>query len=400
MSKAHSPARKPREPKYRHYKPKGLAVVRIDGHDLYLGKYDSPESWENYYRLLTDWRLNATPPATLEPAQSPDLSVNELLLAFLDHAEQYYRRPDGTPAPEFENLKLAMRPVRQLFGSTIATAFGPKALKSIRQRMIDSGLCRRTINQRIARVVRIFKFGVENEFIPPSVHQALTAVPGLAADRSTAREGRKVGTVPDAHVDAVRPHLSRQLWAVIELQRLTGMRSGEALAMKSGEIDMTGSIWVYTPARHKTSSRGKDRRIFLGPRAQEVIRPWLRPDPREHLFSPKEAMEDFNESRRRARKTPMTPSQRARTRKSFRKKKPGEVYDTRAFNHAVRRACERAGVPRWHPHQLRHNAATRLRSELGLEVARAVLGHTSSAVTEIYAEIDSAAASEAMERMG
>ena len=86
----------------------------IDGHDLYLGKYDSPESWENYYRLLTDWRLNASPPATFELAQSPssDLSVNELLLAFLDHAERYYKRPDGTPAPELENLKLAMRPVR------------------------------------------------------------------------------------------------------------------------------------------------------------------------------------------------------------------------------------------------------------------------------------------------
>jgi hypothetical protein len=40
-------------PKYGHYKPKDLAVVRIDGHDHYLGKYGSPESWEKYHRLLT-----------------------------------------------------------------------------------------------------------------------------------------------------------------------------------------------------------------------------------------------------------------------------------------------------------------------------------------------------------
>jgi uncharacterized OB-fold protein len=32
-----------RLPKYRHYKPKTLAVVRIDGRDAYLGQYDSPE---------------------------------------------------------------------------------------------------------------------------------------------------------------------------------------------------------------------------------------------------------------------------------------------------------------------------------------------------------------------
>jgi hypothetical protein len=42
-------------PKYRHYKPKNLAVVRIDGHDHYLGKYDSAETPEKYHRLLAEW---------------------------------------------------------------------------------------------------------------------------------------------------------------------------------------------------------------------------------------------------------------------------------------------------------------------------------------------------------
>jgi site-specific recombinase XerD len=49
---------------------------------------------------------------------------------------------------------------------------------------------------------------------------------------------------------------------------------------------------------------------------------------------------------------------------------------------------------------LRHNAGTFLRKELGLEVARAVLGHSSAAVTEIYAEIDATNAAEAMEKLG
>jgi hypothetical protein len=44
-----------RTPKYRHYKPKDLAVVRIDGKDHYLGKYDSPESREKYHRLVAEW---------------------------------------------------------------------------------------------------------------------------------------------------------------------------------------------------------------------------------------------------------------------------------------------------------------------------------------------------------
>jgi hypothetical protein len=32
------------DPKYRHYKPKNLAVVRSNGKDIYLGRYNSPES--------------------------------------------------------------------------------------------------------------------------------------------------------------------------------------------------------------------------------------------------------------------------------------------------------------------------------------------------------------------
>jgi integrase len=62
--------------------------------------------------------------------------------------------------------------------------------------------------------------------------------------------------------------------------------------------------------------------------------------------------------------------------------------------------CIRAGVSPWHPHQLRHNAATAIRREFGLDVARAVLGLSTSAVTAVYAEADMEKAAEAMERLG
>jgi integrase len=55
---------------------------------------------------------------------------------------------------------------------------------------------------------------------------------------------------------------------------------------------------------------------------------------------------------------------------------------------------------RWHPHQLRHNAATQLRKEYGIEVARIILGHRSAAVTEIYAELDDEKARKVMRRIG
>jgi len=54
----------------------------------------------------------------------------------------------------------------------------------------------------------------------------------------------------------------------------------------------------------------------------------------------------------------------------------------------------------WHPHQLRHNAATAFRRKHGLEVARVLLGHKTAAITEIYAEADQQRAVEVMAKMG
>ena len=67
----------PRLPKYRHDKPKDLAVVRIDGHDHYLGRFGSEESKEKYRRLIAE-RLVA---GRVEPIRhesegdAPDLTI-------------------------------------------------------------------------------------------------------------------------------------------------------------------------------------------------------------------------------------------------------------------------------------------------------------------------------------
>lgn len=79
---------------------------------------------------------------------------------------------------------------------------------------------------------------------------------------------------------------------------------------------------------------------------------------------------------------------------------PGERYAPHAYYNAIRRGCIRAGVPPWHPHQLCHNATTAIRRDFGLDVVRAVLGHSTPAVTAVYAEADMEKAAEAMERLG
>ena len=89
--------------------------------------------------------------------------------------------------------------------------------------MIRAGNCRSEINRRVGRLVRMFKWAVSEELIPPSVYEALRTVSGPRKGRSGAREKPPVKPVAEEMVMAVKPFVSRQVWAMIELQRLTGM---------------------------------------------------------------------------------------------------------------------------------------------------------------------------------
>ena len=54
----------------------------------------------------------------------------------------------------------------------------------------------------------------------------------------------------------------------------------------------------------------------------------------------------------------------------------------------------------WHPHQLRHNYATDVRRQFGLEAAQILLGHSKADVTQIYAERDMTRAATVAEKIG
>jgi integrase len=178
---------------------------------------------------------------------------------------------------------------------------------------------------------------------------------------------------------------------MVGLQRLTAMRPGEAVIMRGCDLDTSGDVWIYSPHTHKGEHHGRGRTIYLGPRAQAVVRPWLRADPEEYLFSASEAAE---ERMARRRKRP------SKGRKARPKRAPRDHYDPESYCRAIARACKRAGVPSWHPHRIRHGTATTLRARYGLEVAQVVLGHATADVTQVYAETNRARAVEVMSKVG
>ena len=165
--------------------------------------------------------------------------------------------------------------------------------------------------------------------------------------------------------------------------------------MRSADLDTSGSIWMYTPAEHKTEHHGHDRMVYLGPRPQTVLRPFLRTELAAYLFSPKDAERD----RAASASTHRRPGQSVAPRKTARRLR--DRYDVASYRRAITRGCELAGVPCWSPNQLRHNAATRLRREYGIDVAQTILGHRlGSMVTEIYAEANVRKARQVMAQVG
>ena len=81
------------------------------------------------------------------------------------------------------------------------------------------------------------------------------------------------------------------------------------------------------------------------------------------------------------------PSQRNRA-KSDPQCVPGNRYTRYSYNRAVTRACEKAGVPKWTPNQLRHTSGQAVRDRYGLEYAQSCLGHANAKTSEIYAASD------------
>ena len=444
-----------------------ITVRLIDGrrHDILLGPFGSPESRAEYLRVLAELEANSGRyPQQENGSIVSGLTTSELCLRFWMHAENFYRLADGSPSRELDHYKYALAVLVDLYGSSLASEFGPLKLKAVRQQMIDTqkhlvrfientrtwdrwlpegrvrladdrtrpgsgiqaeaeweekwlpveilksgkALSRKVINQRIDHIRRVFKWAASEELVPAAVFEALKTVAGLRRGHPGTHDRPKVKPVPWMHVEAVLPFLAPQVAAMVQLQPLIGARETEICLMRGRDIDRSGPVWWYKidpnevpregPANlHKTAHHeGADgaaqvKMLPIGPKAQAILKPWLRENADEHLFQPREARQKMYAERRVKRQSPLWRSHlehQARKKKAKPERAPGDHYTRHSYAQAIARACKKAGVPHWHPHQLKHVCGTDVRKKFGLEASRAYMGHTKLSTAEIYAEKD------------
>ena len=430
-----------RTPKLRLHKATGQGYVELNRKRIYLGRFEAAATREKYHRLIAEWEA-----AGRQVLAAPnEITIVEIVQRFWSHAKTHYQTLDGSPTAELENFRQALRPLIYLYGSLKAKDFGPRAIKGMRQKMVESGWSRMYINRQVSRVKSVFRWATEEELIASDIFHGLSAVRGLQRGRTEAHETEPVKPVPESMILAVEPHVSKQVWALIRLQLLSGARAGELVKLRGMDLKPGENIWMAELEEHKTAHHGLARRIYFGPQAVAILKEFLQDRPlNAFLFSPAEAETERRRMLHQKRVTALSCGNRPGTnRKTKPQRQPRNRYHVGSYRRAIQRACEKAFPPpthlarrkfaglkgrRWEtskewrsrlgpggcqelktwvelhvfsPGALRHNAATRLRHEWGIEITQCVLGHRlGSTITEIYAEANIAKAIEVLQKVG
>jgi integrase len=409
-----------KSPAYRLHKPTGQAVVTLADprtgvrRDHYLGRHGTAESHARYAELLRQYQdagqvVDAKPrPRSDVPAAD---TVGGLILDYWKAEKARFGIGDDDKLTgSLFAKRSALRACRQVCGRLPVDEFGPKRLQEVRDAIAEQGLTRTTVNAYIRSIIGAFKWGVAEERVRSEVVNSLACVRPLRRGEKALPEGQKVKPVPLEMVDAVQPFVADQVWALIQLQILTGARPGELVGIRPCDIDQDGELWRYRPEQHKTAWRERSRVITFGPKAQAILAPFIEGRADDAcLFSPKEAeaarRAKQHESRKSHASTNKSRDLRRQTEGRSGSTRAGEHYTTDSYRKAIERACVKAfplpdGLDDedaeqwrrehcWTPHRLRHNAATLISHEYDVTRAKLVLDHSSAELTDaIYAERD------------
>lgn len=295
------------------------------------------------------------------------LTIAQLIEAYLDHMRKNRRKPStGAGTRTWKNIRSATRPLYAATHSTCGeplaampvTALTRAELKRLQRQLADSGrMTRRSVNDAINWVRTMYRWAADEELVPEDTALRLTLVKPLQLGKTSAREARRVRSVPLAQVEATCLYASPKLATMIWVAWHTGMRPGEVCGMRRGELDTSGAVWVYRPRSHKTEHYGCERVVLILPKAREALEAWMArlPAGADVLF----------EGVERGILT-------------------GQPMRQQSFYNSVRRLNKANGLDHWWPNQLRHAFATRVEREWGKKTASLLLGHTNEKTTDVY----------------
>lgn len=391
-------------PKLCRHKATGRAYARVDGRHVYFGQWGTEAAVERYRRLVAEHASGTNEPAARRDRVEEELTVAGLVVRywrFIENSGRYTK--NGEPTSERERVRGALDELLALYSSTPVAEFGPRKLVALREAMMTgpTGLRRSrvTVNGQVSRIRRLFRWGVEREFVPPTVAHGLACVAGIRrGEMATVSETSPVRPVAAEIALKAAEAAPPTIAAMIRLQLSTGMRPGEVCILRTMDVDTSGEVWIYKPSSHKTESHGIERVIPIGPAGQAALEPLLRPEePSSFVFTPERAEEERHAWQRREAMARYGDRARPNRRRDEERRAKVVVefadrYDSSSYRKAIAHACRAAGVEPFGPNRLRHTALTEARRRAGLDTAQVLGGHTDAKTTQRYAEVLPAAA--------
>ena len=328
------------------------------------------------------------------------VTIGELVAKYLKWLEEYsLPMRDGRPSPDVQRARRAGK-FLQPYAEWAITDFGPPELVAVQNAMVayryfkspyarePVGYTRTGINQMIGQIHKIWKWGIGRKLTTENQAYLLKEVRSLRAGNTIAREKLKRSSISEEEFGKVSTNLTSVVADMLRVIWLTAMRPDEVCRMRPFDILQDDpACWLYVPGRdvsllgdHKTAHHRRVRAVPLTATVQAILRPRMENlEPKTFIFRPADAIQEMKEKRladHSIQKNYLNQIDPMIT--------PGERYTASAVYTAVRRACQRAGVERFTPYDLRRSAATRVRASLGKDAARLLLGHVSTDTTEIY----------------
>jgi integrase len=350
--------RKGRVPGYLLHRPtdRGYAKFGPGAKPTYFpGPYGSEGSRAAYARALAEY-LSGARPAGVSPGER--VTVRRLLAAWWVEAERRYQK-FGRRTAELGAQRSALRFLRELYADTDAAAFGPVELAAVRQRMVDAGWVRTSINLHCSRIRTMFRWAASQRIVPESVHRELCTLAGLRKGKSAARESEPKRPPTVWQLRAVLSRCGPTVGAMVRLQYLSGMRPGEICALRPCDLDRSERQWRYV-VRAEAAKTGCEV-YWLGPRAQAVLIPWLDGvEPDGQVFP----------------------------------------YTTASYRRHLHRCCRAAGCRTFGPHALRHAHGARVDDGYGEEAVMKRLNHTQLKTAKRYSRTATALARRIAEEVG
>jgi integrase len=332
-----------RLPKLCRNKLKDFAYVTDPrtGNQIYMGPWGGVETQTKYAAWLADFvkDMQIIPAIAAAPP-----TIGHLATRWLEYCRQTYRRADGKATGEVGICQQAAS-LLMPFADQPIDEFSRAHLISIRDQLVATGLSRSTIKHYISRIVRMFKFGSDREWINSEHILRLEKIPNMRGDQGRAK--KVVRGIPRSHLFKLFRELPTGWKKVFLFHILTAQRVETALSVTADQIDQKRCPWQYVPRQHKGLAKGLDLTILVGPRARAVIKPLMLA--KSFLFPGRSAV-------------------------------PGTIYrgprQYSGYAAAMERACVRAGIPHYTPRQVRHTAATYLIDRMVPEpIIGAIMGH-------------------------